>query len=273
MAMPLFSHCWRNASLVRSGLRKDRPVEGLCSLVCVVPLAVACEEELASLVGTTVSEAVPCRSSACEEELASLVRTTVSDAVPCRSSHFAAHSAATSLTDLHVRCVRFPNEVTSLRVGTPSRFASSIKVVFRMDAKSGDGMPPSNGYCRRRTVRSRSWANGKSAPCRPTCKTLAKLGDGAPGIFRRHIPASYLRPSVPPPYVVHCLGLLRVRAGNTRDDWWYFLVGMRYATPASGSPCRRGSSGASPLARSGFHARGTIARNVWLPLAVILRII
>ena len=113
----------------------------------------------------------------------------------------------------------------------------------------------------------------RGAPCRPMCKTLAKLGDGAPGIFRGHIPASYLRPSVPPPYAVHCLGLLQVRARNTRDDWWYLLVGLRCATPASGSPCRREPPGASPLARSGFHARRTIARNVWLPLAVMLRTI
>ena len=147
MAMPLCAHFWRNASLVRSRLRGIcvikilvRPVEGLGSLECVVPLAVACEEELASLVGKTVS-----------------------GAVPCRSSHFAAHSDATSLTGLHVRCLRSPNAVTSLRVGTPNRFASSIKVAFRMDAKSGDGMPPSNGYCRCRTVPSRSWSNGKSA--------------------------------------------------------------------------------------------------------------
>ena len=138
IAMPLFAHCCRNASLVRSGLRA----------ICVIPLLVSPEEELGSLVCI-----VPL-AGACEEELASLVVNTVSNAVPCRFSHFVAHSAATSLMGLHVRYLRPSGGVTSLRVGTSNRFASSIRVLFRMDAKSGAGIPPSNGYCQSRTVRS-----------------------------------------------------------------------------------------------------------------------
>ena len=136
--MPLCAHCWRSAFLVRSLLRA----------ICVVPMLVRCEEVLGSLV-CVVPLAV-----ACEDELASLVVTTVSGAFPCCSSHFAAHSAATSLTGLHVRCVRPSGEVTSLRVGTSKCFAASVRVGFRMDAKSGAGIPPSNGYCQSRTVRS-----------------------------------------------------------------------------------------------------------------------
>ncbi len=62
--------------------------------------------------------------------------------VRCRRSHSILHSAATSVMDLHVRCLVQSALTTSLRVWFPSAFASTVEGSLRMAAKSGGGIPP-----------------------------------------------------------------------------------------------------------------------------------